>query len=176
MLLAFALAAATALGNGPKDWPVLEGAKLARVPGPMNVRLRDEAPGLTPRGDLQVRIRHSARHSPSIPAVSLPSHSCVIHDRVGDVGGWKAYRAEVLPQKSLKVRLRGDHEAWFRIRTVNRWGQLEEGMLRNLIPTGNPEASYKNPKAVPNEVFFIVDTTELGAEAEDYRLEVAAEN
>lgn len=45
-------------------------------------------------------------------------------------------------------------------------------MLQNLIPTGNPEASYTNPKKVTNTIFFVVDTSELGAEAEPYTLVV----
>ena len=88
------------------------------------------------------------------------------------MAGWKAYRVDVPAKGAIHVRLRGEHEAWFRVGTVNQWGVLEKGMLQNVIPTGNPEASYKNPKDETVSIFFIVDTTELNVQGETYTLEV----
>ena len=55
------------------------------------------------------------------------------------------------------MRLHHPNEGWFRLVMVDRWGQLREGMLQNLIPTGNPEVSYTNPREAPNTVYVIVD-------------------
>jgi hypothetical protein len=53
---------------------------------------------------------------------------------------------------------------------VNRWGDLETGMLQNLIPTGNPEATFRNPRAEPATLFVVVDTTEMGMQGEAFKL------
>ena len=44
--------------------------------------------------------------------------------------------------------------------------------IRNLIGTGNPEATYTNPKHEANTVFFVVDTTEPDVTGEPYTLAV----
>ena len=70
------------------------------------------------------------------------------------------------------MRLRGMHEGWFLIRTVNKWGNLEEGMLQNKIKTGNPEARYTNSTKGAKSIYFVVDTSELNIIGEECTLEV----
>lgn len=153
----------------PPALPEVEGRTLASVPGPMVRRLADPARGLGPEG-LEGQIRRSARRTPSIPAVAVPSLPLAVSDRIADPAGWRAYRVEVPGNATVHARLTGDHEAWFQVRTVNKWGDLETGMLQNLIPTGNPEATFRNPKAEPVTLYFVVDTTEMGMQGEAFKL------
>jgi len=71
--------------------------------------------------------------------------------------GWTAYEFRVPPGENIQVRLNHSNEGWFHLRTVNKWGDLEPGMLQNLIPTGNPEVKYRNPTDQPRCVYVIVD-------------------
>ena len=151
--------------------PVLEGSKLAVVPGPMTPRGPDNAAG-PGESSIQMEIRRRTRNAATVPAVAVPTLPSVIEDRVELPSGWKAYRLDAPAGATVKARLRALHEAWFRVRIVNRWGVHERGMLHNRIPTGNPEASYINPKAEKSSFYFIVDTTETSAETETYRLEL----
>jgi len=56
------------------------------------------------------------------------------------------------------------------VRCVNRMGQLEKGMLQNMIPTGNPEASFINEGTEAKTVYFVVDTTMYLNGSEPYTL------
>lgn len=153
----------------------IAGKDLPSVPGPLVDRYcgapgyRDPAmgPGLSV---LERQIRSSARSGPSIPAFGLPSEAVAVNDTLGSVAGWKAYRVEVPPGAKVHARIHAAHEGWFLVRTVNRMGSLEKGMLQNLIPTGNPEASYTNPRTTPNIIYFVVDSTEPNLEQEPYTL------
>ena len=71
--------------------------------------------------------------------------------------GWTAYGFRVPPGESLHIRLTHLNEGWFSLIMVNKWGGKEQGMLRNLIPTGNPEVVYKNPNKETRSVYVIVD-------------------
>ncbi len=71
--------------------------------------------------------------------------------------GWTAYGFRVPPGESIHIRLHHPNEGWFRLAMVNKWGSLEQGMLQNLIPTGNPEVKYTNPTKEPRSVYVIVD-------------------
>lgn len=160
------------LAAGQTDPKEIDGTKLPNVPGPSTTSMADPAAGLGPQG-IDARIRSQARRIGSVqPAVALPFASLKVKDAVPDAAGWKAYRLDVPAKASIHVRLRGLHEAWFKLRAVNRWGNLEEGMLQNKILTGNPEASYKNPTTETKTIFIVVDTTELNTQGEAYTLEV----
>ncbi len=154
-----------------QDPPVFEGAKLAVVPGPQPPRGPDPASGLGSDG-FNRGIRGQARRAATVPAVAVPAVPAIVEDRVAFPSGWKAYRVEAPPRATLHARLRSGHEGWFRVRAVNKWGQMEQGMLQNRIPTGNPEASYVNPNPVATPFFFLVDTTEDGAETETFQFEI----
>lgn len=72
--------------------------------------------------------------------------------------GWKAYEFLVPPGGNLHVRLTHPNEAWFRVTMGDRTGAMEKGMSQNLIPTGSPEATYKNPSSHElRAVYVIVD-------------------
>jgi len=71
--------------------------------------------------------------------------------------GWIAYGFVVAPKGKLHVRLHHSNEGWFRLAMMNKWGQLEEGMLQNLIPTGNPEVTFNNPTDQVKAVYVLVD-------------------
>lgn len=148
--------------------PVVEAKSLPQVPGPISPKGPDPAggPGCDP---IQMALRRSARKG-NIPAVGLPEGPLEVQDALSDLPGWKAYRIDVPAKATVKVRLKGLHEAWFRVRALNRWGELEQGMLQNRIPTGNPEASYINPKPERNTVFFVVETTETSMDGEPFSL------
>ena len=155
----------------------IQGKDLKTVPGPFVDRFCSapgyhdpaEGPGTD---DLQMQIREASRRSPAIPAVALPEGPVSVSDHVGSVAGWKAYRVEVAAGAKVHARIHAAHEAWFKVRTVNRVGAIEEGMLQNLLGTGNPEASYTNPKKEPNTIFIVVDTTNADAVSEPYELVV----
>lgn len=71
--------------------------------------------------------------------------------------GWKAYGFRVPAGESIHVRLNHANEGWFRLSMVNKWGGLEQGMMQNLIPTGNPEVKYANPTDKTRSIYVIVD-------------------
>lgn len=172
MRRSFILIALPLLGAVTTDFKEVDASKLPNIPGPSTTRMTDPARGLDFTG-IDARIRTQARRAGSIqPAVALPSGSLKVKDKVADVTGWKAYRVEVPAGGSIHMRMRGLHEGWFVIRTVNKWGAMEEGMLQNMIKTGNPEARYTNPTKVAKTIYFVVDTTELSIFGEEYTLEV----
>ena len=87
--------------------------------------------------------------------------------------GWIAYGFRVPPGAKLHVRLHHTNEGWFRLMMVNKWGRLEEGMLQNLIPTGNPEVKYTNPTKEARNVYVIVDDPGwMSTEANPFKLVV----
>lgn len=151
--------------------PALEvnGKELPAVPGPMpSERLRDLSGGPGNSG-IDRRIRHSARRTGFLPGVAVPQGEAVaITHEISGPAGWQAYRVETAPGEKVMARLRGDHEAWFVVKCVNRNGQLDQGMLQNLIRSGNPQASYVNPGKAASTVYFVVDTTEILTGKEPY--------
>jgi len=151
--------------------PAIEvlGKVLPVVPGPTpSERLRDMAGGPGNSG-IELRIRRSARRTGFLPAVEVPKGEAIaITHEVSGPAGWQAYRVETAPGEKVHARLRSDHEAWYVVKCVNRNGQLEKGMLQNLIRTGNPEATYQNPGKQATTVYFVVDTTEILAGREPY--------
>jgi len=159
------------LAQAPEPRKV-EGKDLKAVPGPMTgtPRLADPV-GRLGNSRMELEIRRSARNTGYVPAVVLPEGDLAIDHKVVQPAGWQAYQVDVAPGERLHARLKGIHEAWFLVRCVNRQGQVEEGMLQNLIATGNPEASYKNPGKTMKTVYLVVDTSELQAD-EHYTLTV----
>lgn len=156
--------------------PKVDATSLQTVPGPMVPR--DGATVLGPgSGGVTLQLRRSARSSGTVPAVALPQGKVLVEDRMDNQpAGWKAYRAEVGPKGSAHIRLKAVREGWFRVSCVNKWGQIEAGMLQNKIPTGNPEASFRNPKAETATVWFIVDILDPDTRNEPYTLEVNQES
>ncbi len=153
--------------------PVFEGRDLPRVGGPLKPYWPDPAKGF-PTTVSQYQIRQHARTGVGVPCVEVPPGDCQIRDSIKDVAGWKAYKVKVEGGAQLHVRLTGLHEAWFMVKVVNRWGREEEGMLRNRIPTGNPEAFYSNPSKETREVYFVVDSSEVDVREETFVLSFKA--
>lgn len=152
-----------------KDLPSVPGPFVDRYCGTPGYHDPAAGPGNSP---IQMQMREAARRGPSIPAKALPDGPVAVTDAIGSPAGWKAYQVQVPPGAKVHARIHSAHDAWFVVRTVNRMGSLEEGMLRNLIGTGNPEATYTNPKKAANTVFFVVDTTEPDVNGEPYTLSV----
>jgi hypothetical protein len=71
--------------------------------------------------------------------------------------GWRAYSFVVPAKEKLNVRLHHSNEGWFRLVMVDRWGQLREGMLQNVIHIATPEVSFISPLATATTVYVIVD-------------------
>jgi len=176
LLLCPVLAAQAPAVEAPKPREIA-GKDLQAVPGPLVDRfssvLGSRDPAVGPGNSrFDMEIRSSARRGPSIPAFALPEGPLSVSDTVGSMAGWKAYRVDVPPGAKVHARLFGLHAGWFVVHTVNKMGMLEKGMLQNLQPTGNPEASYTNPKDAVNTIFFVVDTSETNVEKEPYTLVV----
>ena len=137
----------------------IKAADLKVVPGPAAPRYPD--PALGPGADrMELALRRSARRSP-VPAVEVPWGTQVVEDRMVGQAGWKAYFVRVPAGARVKVRLKGEHTGWYWMTAVDKWGKIAAGMLQNRIKTGNPEASFINPrKDRVSEVYFMVDTQE----------------
>lgn len=151
--------------------PVIEAKTLPGVAGPLVPHYPDPArgPGNSPM-DMDLRAR--ARRGVNIPAVALPDGSIQVADHIPDISGWRAYRIEVPAHGGFKARLHSTHEAWFVVKVFDRWGREGEGMLQNRMHTGNPEASYRNPKNAPSTVYIVVDTSETNLQGEAYTLAI----
>lgn len=106
--------------------------------------------------DLIEEVRRLARRG-SIPVVHTDPEATEIVDYTWWPSGWRAYAFLVAPEGNLHVRLHHSNEGWFRLQMMNKWGRLEPGMLHNLIPTGNPEVSFKNPTREWRYVYVLVD-------------------
>lgn len=105
--------------------------------------------------DLMGEIQHMARRG-FIPVTPGGDAEEIVGSSYFPAG-WRSYAFVVPGRQKLHVRLRHTNEGWFRLAMVDRWGQMRQGMLQNLIPTGNPEVSYTNPVDLANTVYVIVD-------------------
>ncbi len=87
--------------------------------------------------------------------------------------GWKGYAFVVPPKGTLHVSLNHTNRGWFRLVMMNKWGDLQPGMLQNLIPTGNPEVTFKNPKDEAQAVYVVADDPGwMSSKAYPYQLTV----
>ena len=153
----------------PTPLPEVEAKDLAPAArGPMVPHVRDEGTEHSPLG----QARRGARMGPSIPALQLPSGSVRVKDKIPDMSGWRAYAIEVPGGGTVKAHVVEGRKAWFRVLGVNAWGMEEPGLLQNRIPTGEPEATYKNQGPEARTIYFIVDTLDIDMVSEPYILEV----
>jgi len=149
--------------------PEVEAKDLAQAPrGPMVPHLRDQGaePGIFGRA------RRGARKGPSIPALQLPAGSVRVQDKVPDMSGWRAYAIDVPGGGTVMAHVVEGRKAWFRVLGVNAWGREEPGLLQNRIPTGEPQATYKNPGPETRTIYFIVDTLDSNMVGDAFTLEV----
>jgi len=149
----------------------IDASKLPRVNGPMPPDYFDPAPDAYKR-DTDAYLRRQARRTGMLPAVALPEGDAIVTDKIQDVAGWKAYQVVVPANQTVKIRLKALHEAWFIVKTVNRWGKIEKGMTQNLLHKLDPEATYINRDKETKTIFFVVDTNELNMYDEPYTLHV----
>jgi hypothetical protein len=141
---------------------------LPALRGPLPPQVRDAGAEAGVMG----QSRRGARRGPSIPALQLPAGSLRVKDKVPDMSGWRAYAIEVPGGGTVKVHVVEGRKAWFRVLGVNAWGREEPGLLQNRIPTGEPQASYKNPTPEARTVYFIVDTLDWNMVGDAFTVEV----
>jgi hypothetical protein len=149
----------------------IEASALPKINGPMPPDYPDPAPDAYKRGT-DATMRRQARRTGMLPAVALPEDDIIVSDEMKDIAGWKAYQVIVPADKTVRVRLRATHEAWFIVKTVNRWGRAEKGMAQNLLHQPDPEASYTNKDKEAKTIYFVVDTNELNMYGEKYTIHV----
>jgi hypothetical protein len=155
--------------QAPASPPEVDAKDLPRAPrGPLTPAVPDLATGRGP----MLAARHAARRGPSLAALQLPAGSCRVTDRVPDISGWRAYAIQVPPGGAVKVHVVGGRTGWLRVLAVNAMGRQEEGLLQNRIPTGEAQATYRNPATEPRTVYFIVDTLDLNMVDEAYTFDV----
>jgi hypothetical protein len=71
--------------------------------------------------------------------------------------GWRGYGMVVPPRGEVKVSLEHPNRGWFRVAMCNKWGNLEVGMLQNVVHTFEPVVTYKNPTDKAHPIYIIVD-------------------
>ncbi len=153
----------------PASLPEVDAKDLAPAPrGPMVPPIPDAGGDNGPMSE----ARRGARMGPSIPALQLPAGSVRVKDKIPDMSGWRAYAIEVPGGGSVKAHVVEGRKGWFRVLGVNAWGLEEAGLLQNRIPTGEPEATYKNPTRETRTIYFIVDTLDCDMVGEAYTLEI----
>lgn len=158
-----------ALQTPPVPLPEVAAKDLPPAPrGPMPPQVRDGGAESGPLG----QVRRSARKGPSIPALQLPAGSLRVQDKVPDVSGWRAYAIEVPGGGTVKVHVVEGRKAWFRVLGVNAWGREEPGLLQNRIPSGEPQATYKNPSKETRTIYFIVDSLDANMVGDPFTVEV----
>ncbi len=87
--------------------------------------------------------------------------------------GWKGYAFVVPAKGTLHVSLNHANRGWFRLVMMDKWGDLQAGMLPNMIPTGNPEVTFKNPKDEAQAVYVVADDPGwMSSKAYPYQLTV----
>ncbi|HEX7552972.1 MAG TPA: hypothetical protein VF378_05425 [Geothrix sp.] len=150
-------------------FPEVEAKDLPAAPrGPMPPMGADQGAESGAMGQL----RRSARHGPSIPALQLPAGSLRVKDKIPDISGWRAYAIEVPGGGTVKVHVVEGRKGWLRVLGLNAWGREEEGLLQNRIPTGEPQATYKNPTKETRTMYFIVDSLDANMVGDAFTVEI----
>lgn len=155
--------------TGSVDIPKIDGTKLVKVPGPLVDESRMD-PSRWPGAPKDMNFRRLARRTSTISAVAAPTLEAIIEDKVNDQAGWKAYRFDIPPKSSYEFTIMAERRAWFALRVINKWGQIEEGMTQNIIQRGYPYASYINDSDQTKTIYVIADTTEDNTFGEPYSL------
>lgn len=147
--------------------PVIEGNKLMPTIGPSI----QYGPGWTNALKNLLSFKNiNGKRIFFIMTVVAPSGDCDIKDTMNDQSGWKCYQFDAPVNQNITFKLDTKYKASFRLYVVNRWGDLEEGMLQNTIYRGEPTASYTNPKDSVNKIYLIIDSLDMYGEP--YTLEV----
>jgi hypothetical protein len=93
--------------------------------------------------DITQEIRAMARHG-AVPIKAIGDLS-ELDDYSWVPAGWRGYGMVVPPRGEVKVSLEHPNRGWFRVAMCNKWGNLEVGMLQNVVHTFEPVVTYKNP-------------------------------
>jgi hypothetical protein len=102
-------------------------------------------------------IKLTARKIGIIQALRIPDELTIVKGMAERPAGWTAYAFAVPGKGTLRVTLSHPNEGWFRLLMMDKWGGLEKGMLQNVVYTGKPQVSFKNPGNEPRMVFVVVD-------------------
>ena len=148
--------------------PIVDGSKLTPTMGPSIQR----GPGWT--NALKNLLPSRSFHGNSLSFIMTfvaPTGDCNIEDSMDIPMGWKSYQFEVPARQTVTFKLDTEYKSNFRLFTVNRWGDLEEGMLQNTIYKGEPKASYISPKDTPNKIYLVIASDDF-TPGEKYTLEV----
>ena len=108
------------------------------------------------RRDIMAEIQWMARRG-SITVQPVAEEVKTLDGIAWFPAGWAAYGFRVPAGDSLKVSLEHPNRGWFRLLMVNKWGQLEQGMLQNTLHTYEPVVTYTNPTKETRAVYVIVD-------------------
>ena len=147
--------------------PVIDGNKLMPTMGP----IIQYGPGWTNALKNLLSFKNiRGQRLYFIMTVVAPSGDCDIKDTMNDPSGWKSYQFDVPADQTLTFNLETKYKSNFKLFTVNRWGDLEEGMLQNTIYRGEPKASYINKKKTNNTIYLVIDSVDMYGEP--YTLEV----
>lgn len=124
--------------------------------------------------DLFKEIQSAARRGGYLPVTEVAETLAEIQGVASFPAGWKAYGFLIPPSGKLHVRLHHPNEGWFRVTMSNKSGSLERGMLQNLVPTGNPEATYLNPSTSEAKAVYVIvdDPGWMSSEAKPYKIAI----
>ena len=122
--------------------------------------------------DIMFEIQSLAREG-FVPCTLVADDALEVSDYANFPSGWKGYAFVVPAKGTLHVSLNHVNRGWFRLVMMNKWGNLQEGMLQNLIPTGNPEVTFKNLKDEAQAVYVVTDDPGwMSSKAYPYQLTV----
>jgi hypothetical protein len=102
-------------------------------------------------------IKLTARKIGIIQALRIPDELTIVKGMAERPAGWAAYAFVVPGRGTLRVTLSHPNEGWFQLLMLDKWGGIAKGMLPNLVHTGKPQVSFKNPEDSVQLVFVIVD-------------------
>ena len=108
------------------------------------------------RRDLMAEIQFMSRQG-FVACTRVADDALEVTDYSNFPQGWKGYAFVVPAKGTLHVSLNHVNRGWFRLVMMNKWGDLQAGMLQNLIPTGNPEVTFKNPRDEAQAVYVVAD-------------------
>ncbi len=122
--------------------------------------------------DIMAEIQFMSREG-FVPCTRVADDATEVTDYSDFPQGWKGYAFVVPAKGSLKVSLNHVNRGWFRLVMMNKWGDIQEGMLQNLIYKGVPEVSFNNPRNEPQAVYVVADDPGwMSSKAYPYQLKV----
>ncbi len=122
--------------------------------------------------DLMAEIQFMSRQG-FVPCTRVADDALEVTDYSNFPQGWKGYAFVVPAKGTLHVSLNHVNRGWFRLVMMNKWGDLQAGMLQNVIYTGKPEVTFKNPKDEAQAVYVVADDPGwMSSKAYPYQLTV----